>query len=73
MSIQSSTRFIAEFSLKIKRLRKQLSVAHAIMPVEEVELVLDNIRKLETEACEYERLIDSSPSVRQGLEDLLAM
>ena len=73
MSIQSSTKFIAEFSLKIRRLRKQLMVASAIMPVDEVEGVLDTIRRLETEACTYESLIDSSPTVRRGLEDLLAM
>jgi len=54
MAIQSATKFIAEFYLKVRRLRKRL--AEDLQP-DEVETILQSIRVLESESQVYCNLL----------------
>lgn len=65
----SATKFLAEFSSKIRRLQHTLNTSREDMQPEEVEKTLAAIRATEIEAAAYQHFVDMSEFCREAVMD----
>lgn len=71
MSILSATKFIAEVSMKIRRIKKDLRDANGLLPPDEQEELYEALRSLESEVCSREAIFAANERLRSEANGIL--